>query len=349
MSKILIHKNLKNKPLPEYSVVSLPSYVNIPKYTKFKNFLENNVDKINVWPSCDNQDIGALEVDAKSVSINSDKCIGCMMCLSTNKKLNKLEIPSKEIIESLYDRELIKKIHDKDIFSGSVFTFPFFKNRKTKSFEQYTSYKETTHISLWATSVLNFLSSDPESRMGKEIEIMKMDNPRDGRLDICISCYNSIFVGEAKVDLNSTITENRYRVQIPSYEKECKRFINDYNGKFKTKKELFICLVLGGSETDLLPETHPECSSRTGNKSKRFYQDIIKHKIKFVSANVLLLMTLYSMYHKKLLSWDVFFNKIFEENVIGLTTAGVVKIEDKKSVVEKIDRDIIISSEQPFF
>jgi len=349
MAKILIYKNKQDKSLPKYSIINLPNYVNIPKYTKFKNFLENNVDKVNVWPACDNQDIGALEVDKKTVSINLDKCIGCMMCLSTNKTLSELELDSKDIIEFLYPDEIYEKIQDGEIFFGKTFQLPYFKNRKTHSFEQYTSHKETTHISLWATSILNFLSSDPNSRMGKEIEIMKMDNPRDGRLDICIDSNDYVFVGEAKVDLNSAITENRYRIQIPSYEKECQRFIDEYNKKFKSKKRLFICLLVGGLETDLLPESHPECSSITGNKSKRFYQDLIKHNIKFVSAHVLLLMTLYSMYHNKKLSWDVLFDKLFKDDVIGLVTAGVICNENGMPIVKKVDKEIITSSEQSFF
>tara|TARA_Y100000310_G_C20688483_1_gene820669 strand:- start:1528 stop:2577 length:1050 start_codon:yes stop_codon:yes gene_type:complete len=348
MVNFLIHKNKTGKQLPNYSIINLPSYVNIPKYTKFKNFLENNVDKVNVWPSCDNQDIGALEVTDDEVSINPDRCIGCLMCLSTKKDLRELELQPARLLEKLYPVEIIDIIKNKNIFSGSILKLPYYKDRKTNTFEQYTSYKETTHISLWATSILNFLSSDPNSRMGKEIEIMKMDNPRDGRLDICINSNDSVFVGEAKVDLNSAITENRYRIQIPSYQKECQRFIDAYNKKFQKNKKLFICLVMGGEETDLLPTSHAECSSITGNKSKRFYDDIIKHNIKFISANALLTIALHSVFHKKRLAWDKLVDNLFNHDVVGLVTAGLVHSNGGNPIVKPIDRKIIISSEQPF-
>lgn len=345
MDKILIHKNKQGKDLPKYSAIVLPSYLNIPKYTKFKNFLENNVDKEIKWPACDNQDIGALEVDQKNVFINLQKCIGCLMCLSTNKGLKELEMDPNDIIDSMYPDNTTQKIKDREVFNGSIFKFPYFSNRKTHSFNQFTSHKETTHISLWSTSILNFLSSDKNSRMGKEIEIMKMDNPRDGRLDVCIDSNNTVFVGEAKVDLTSAITENRYRIQVPSYEKECQRFINDFNQKYKRNKELFISLIIGGEETDLLPESHPECSSLSGGKSKRFYQDLTKHGIKFISANALLLMSLSSMYHKKRICWDLLFPKIFRQGTIGLLTAGIVVDEGGKVIVKPISKELIEASE----
>ena len=345
MNKILIHKNKQGRDLPKYSAIILPSYLNIPKYTKFKNFLENNVDKEILWPACDNQDIGALEVDQKNVLINLQKCIGCLMCLSTDKELKELELNPNDIIKSMYPENIAKKIKDKDIFDGSIFHFPYFKDRKTNSFNQFTSHKETTHISLWSTTILNFLSSDKNSRMGKEIEIMKMDNPRDGRLDVCIDSNETVFVGEAKVDLNSAITENRYRVQVPSYEKECQRFIDEFNNKYKKNKELFISLIIGGEETDILPESHPECSSISGGKSKRFYQDLLKHEIKFISANTLLLMSLSSMYHKKKICWDLLFPKIFRKGVIGLLTAGIVVEESGKVVIKPLSKEVIEASE----
>src|SRR3989344_3750890 len=149
MNKILIHKNKQGRDLPKYSAIILPSYLNIPKYTKFKNFLENNVAKEISWPACDNQDIGALEVDQNNVLINLQKCIGCLMCLSTNKELKELELGSSDIIKSMYPDDIAKKIKDKKIFEGSTFNLPYFKNRKTHSFNQFTSHKETTHISLW--------------------------------------------------------------------------------------------------------------------------------------------------------------------------------------------------------
>lgn len=349
MNNVIIHKNKEKTKLPYYSFIKIPQYKNIPKYSKFKNFLEGNIENERSWPSCDNQDIGALEVDNETVSINLNKCIGCLMCFSSHKNLTNLEEDPKIILSKIFPNEIITIIKSKQIFNGKILNFPYFPNRKTNSFKDYTSIKETTHISLWSCSVLNFLSSNPHSKIGKEIEIIKMDNPRDGRLDVCIDNGNDVFVGETKVGLDSLLNENRYRVQIPSYTKECQKFIEEFNKIFKTKKVLNLFLIIGGKETDLLPPNHPDCSSRTGNKSKRFYKDLIKFNIKFISADAILLMMLYSLYYKKRLCWDLFFNALFDDNVIGLLTAGLVyKQKNGEFEIRKIPYDIINSSEQVF-
>ena len=348
MDKLTIYNNTKKESLPKYTVIKIPQYKNTPKYTKFKNFLENNVDTERTWPACDNEDIGALEVNGTEVQINLKKCIGCMACLSTVKNLDKLNIDKARLLAQMYPKETLIEFDKKNVFNGQLFSFPFFPDRKTNTFSEFTSVKETKHLSLWAATVLNFLCSTDNSRIGKEIEIMKTDNPRDGRLDVCIDSNEFILIGEAKGNLDSLLTENRYRIQIPSYKRECQKFVDEYNLKYNKNKIIIIFLIVGGEESELLPETHPECSSRAGNKSKRFYDDLIKHNIKFVSANAILLLMLYSFYINKRICFDLLMSQINDNNFIGLTTAGIIQRSGNKLITSKINQTFLNSVAKSF-
>ncbi len=245
MERVPIYKIITKEIPPRYTFIKIPQYKNTPKNTKFNNFLENNVEMERIWPACNTEDIGALEINELNVEINLKKCIGCMACLSTVKNLDNLFQNKGKILSQIYPSSIISKLNKRDFFKGKLFEFPFFSNRKIISFSQFTSRKETTHISLWASTVINFLCSSQDSRIGKEIEIMKMSDPRDGRLDVCIVSDNLVLVGESKVDLDSLLVENRYRLQIPSYKQECQKFIDEYNSKHHKDKKLLIFLIIG--------------------------------------------------------------------------------------------------------
>ena len=75
----------------------------------------------------------------------------------------------------------------------------------------------------------------------------------------------------------------------------------------------------------------------------------MQHNIKIVFAHALLLMALYSMHHNKKLSWDILFDKLFKEDIIGLVTAGVISEENGNPIVKPISPEIITSSVQSFF
>lgn len=349
MSKILIYENIDKKKFPPYSVISIPKYINFPKYTKFKNFLENNKEGASLWPSCNNRDVGALEVNHHEVIINLNKCIGCLMCLSSQKNLENLVQEPKEIISKIYTKIFLSLFDNKKIFYGKILNFPYFTNRKTNSFEEFTNTKETEHISIWASSVLNFLASSKKSRIGKEIEIMKRDTPRDGRLDVCIDNVNCVLVGECKTNLDYLLAENKYIIQLPGYYKECKKFLDEYNEKYNLKKRLMIFLIIGGRETDLLPSDHAYCSSNVGNKSERFYRDLTKFGIKFISANAILTMILFSIYNKKRLCWDILLNSLLEEeNFIGLVSGGMIIKKQDRIILKEISRSLINFAERAF-
>lgn len=348
MTEIVIHK-VKDK-LPKYTFINIPTYSNRPKYTKFKNFLEDNTTNIEPWLTCDS--IEALVLNNDSVCIEDSKCISCFLCLSSQRDLKNLESDINKILVKIIPNysELSEIINKNDIFNGKLIELPIYTGkRKYHRFSDFTSINETKHISMWGCSVLAFLSSDSSPRIGKEIEIKKMDHPRDGRLDICILSNNKLLICESKVNLDSLLSENRYRIQIPSYMSECKKFIDDYNSKFNENISFRLPMLIGGEETDLLPPNHPLNSSITGNKSNRFYNNLIRHNIQFISADALWSMVLRSMIKKKRLCWDLLFDRIFDENTIGLLSAGrVIKKDNNDIEINKISSELLRSSEQVF-
>ena len=176
-----------------------------------------------------------------------------------------------------------------------------------------------------------------------------MDNPRDGRLDGGVISNDIIIVFEAKVGLDALLTENRYRIQIPSYTKACKRIIDEFNSRFKSNKKLQTYLLVNGEETDLFPPNHPLCTSNTGNKAGRFYTNLDKHNIKFISSNALWSMMMRSLIKQKRLCCDILFDRIFDKRTLGLLTAWRVIVTDEGNYeVVSIPKKILTSSEQAF-
>lgn len=110
-----------------------------------------------------------------------------------------------------------------------------------------------------------------------------------------------------------------------------------------------IFLIIGGRETDLLPSDHAYCSSNVGNKSERFYRDLTKFGIKFISANAILTMILFSLYNKKRLCWDILLNSLLkEENFIGLVSGGMIIKKQDRIILKEISRSLINFAERAF-
>ena len=337
---------------PKFNTVEIPTYSNQPKFTKFKNFLENNTLSNSHRLTCNNITLNALFIKEESLYIDRDKCIGCLLCFSSQKKWGISHQRTLDILKKIIPNfdTMSRLINSSDIFNKNIIDLPIYLgNRKIRSFSEFTSHHETLHISLWGCSVLNFLSSNDTSRIGKEIEILKSNNPRDGRLDICVISGNKIIICESKTNFDYLINENNYRLQVPSYNNECRKLIDEHNAKNKCSKVFQIYLLIGGEETDLLPPDHPMCTSIVGKKAKRFYADIIKHNIKFISANALWLMMLRSMVLGKKVCWDLLLDQIFQTNTIGLLTSGIIETDGgRKFIIKSIPPKVLASAEISF-
>jgi len=198
-------------------------------------------------------------------------------------------------------------------------------------FEKFTSKNEVKNISLWALSCLNFLSSE-NARLGKELEIIQSKNPRDGRLDVVIFDKNEILILESKTTLFNLLSEKRFKIQVPEYYKECKKFTRE-------NFNISILLLVGGEESDLYPPNSPYCvTGQVGNMAKIFYDDLVRYGIKFISANALWALYAKSILGKKKLFWRDILPKIFsEKNTLGLLSSGKVIINKNKIEVVELN------------
>lgn len=352
MLDIYVGKSDKEGLFP-FATLKLPQYLNRPAYSKFRNFLQGNVVGYEDRLTCD-IDIGALEATESSLSINTDRCIACLSCICSRR--NPFVILSKNILHVLSniipDFDILRqKLVKLDILDGELFFTPTKQSLtlKIKDFVDYTAKKELEHIALWATIMLKFLASDDEARVGKEIQLANPISPRDNRLDTCCVSKDIILVGETKTDLDSLLQENRYRVQIPSYQKVCEKLVSEHNRLYGENKEVLVVLVIGGRETDLLPSTHPWCTSVVGGKSLRFYNDIINHNIKFISSNLIWLMALYSLVVGKRLCWDILLPSIFSnQHMLGILSCGQVVQSGSQIRVENVSPKALDLAVQDF-
>ena len=220
---------------------------------------------------------------------------------------------------------------------------------KINSFDQYTAENEVEHIALWVTIMLQFLASDNNAQIGKEIQIANPISPRDNRLDTCCLSYDRVLVGETKTSLDSLLQENRYRTQIPSYQDVIEKQIQEHNALYGQHKEAMILLIIGARETDLLPFGHPHCTSLVGDRSFRFYSDIIKYNIRFISAHLIWAMAVYSLITRKRLCWDLLFPHVFsDQNVLGILSGGQVITRDKQIALEDIPSRVLNLAVQDF-
>lgn len=258
----------------------------------------------------------------------------------TLKNINPFEYFRLENADSIPDSEL----YVSNFFKGRYNKLPTFKVdsdgfNKYKIFEDFTSKDEVHNISLWAISCLKYLSFTEETRLGKELEIIQANNPRDGRLDAVVLTKNQIVVLESKVSLTSLLSEGRYKYQIPSYLSEGVKIVNEYNKRMSNGYEFTIFLLIGGDETDLYPPEHPDCiTGQVGDISKIFYDSLIKYNIKFISANALwALATTSEVFNKKLYWYELLPSLYKEKDVIGLLSGGIVVIKEGVPVVESLN------------
>lgn len=228
------------------------------------------------------------------------------------------------------------RLKSEDFFNKKLVEIPFFnvndkEFNKHNRFEEFTSRNEVNNLSLWALSFLKFLSHD-KVRLGKELEIIQSNNPRDGRLDVVAMDGKEIIIFEVKTTLFSLLTEKRFKIQIPEYYKEAIKII-------KGESNLSIFLLVGGEETDLYPPSDPNCTTgKIGNISQIFYDSLIKYKIKFISANALWNLFANSIINNKKYYWNEILPKIFSDNkTLGLLSAGKVIYKEGTISIEKLD------------
>lgn len=335
-----------------FSTIKIPQYSNKPPSNKFKNFLLNKVENFERRLTC-NTVINAILANDTSLKINTERCISCLTCLCSNRNpFGLLHTEMGEVLTSIIPNlSEFKSSYNNGLFNGGLKLIP--RNEalslEINSFDQYTADKEVEHIALWLTMMLQFLASDDNARIGKEIHITNPISPRDNRLDTCCISNQRILVGETKITLDSLLQENRYRTQIPSYQSVIERQVQEHNDLYNQHKEAMVILIIGGRETDLLPFNDPLCTSLVGDRSQRFYKDIINYDIRFISAHLIWTMSLYSLIVKKRVCWDLLFPQVFpNQDVLGILSGGQVIKQGTQIKLEDINPKILDSSVRDF-
>jgi NAD-dependent dihydropyrimidine dehydrogenase PreA subunit len=298
----------------------------IPKYSYLRDFLNNETsmshDKnISHIIKCINVNDG--------IEIKENSCISCMYCLFTCPE-NRIKVKKDLSLIARCSNFEVDKDRNFDItflsgfFNGELVNLPKTRLPKLgvhyKTFEDFTSVDETKNISVWGAGVLRFLMQETLPRVALEVGMQIASRDRGGRLDIVTLSKNRLFVAEAKVSFKKMIEEGRYLAQLTAYENELSSIVpltspNVLYNKF---------LLIGGPESDLLPDSHPECTSNVGHQSKTFYKNLLDHELFFISANALLCLGLLKVFKGNDYSLDLLAEKIFQKDAVGLLSNGII-------------------------
>ena len=319
---------------------SLPPCVSFQtlKYSYLKDFLNDETSK-----SKDNiisHIINCISVN-DGIEVKKTNCISCMYCLFTCPE-NRIKVKRNlSLIAKCSDFE-IDEDRNVDItalsgfFSGELVELPKIRLPKQgvnyKTFEDFTSVDETKNISVWGAGVLRFLMQEIQPRVALEVGMQISNRDRGGRLDIVTLSKNRLFVAEAKVSFKKMVDEGRYSAQLTAYEDELSSIVPSTSPDISYNK----FLLIGGPESDLLPESHPECTSKVGHQANTFYNNLLKHELFFISANALLCLGLLKVFKGNEYSLDFLAEKIFQKNAVGLLSNGLIVSDGDSFVVRAL-------------
>lgn len=262
--------------------------------------------------------------------VKDETCINCMFCVFGcigNKILISKQYHPLEFCYDITQEELDNlSIEISKLFKGEFIHLPKVPlsqlRVKYKSFEDFTSVKETENIAVWTANALKYLSSSMEPRVALEVGVQITQRDRGGRLDVTLLNVKDkyLFIAETKVDFAHMMGEGRYESQMVAYETELRQ-VSD-----KIKRAKF--LVIGGKESDLLP---PNINGSTaGPKGKLFYEVLRKHNLFFFSANALLTLGLMKLYVSiKKYSLENLYKIMVDNGYVGLLSSGVITKDEK--------------------
>ena len=262
--------------------------------------------------------------------VKDEICVNCLFCvfgcvgnkILISKKYHPLEFCydiSQEELEGL-------SVEVSKLFRGEFIHLPKVPLSqiavKYKSFEDFTSVKETENIAVWTANALKFLTSSMEPRVALEVGLQILQRDRGGRLDVTLLNTKDkfLFVAETKVDFAHMMGEGRYESQMVAYETELTQVPDD------VKRAKF--LVIGGKESDLLP--YSITASTAGPRGKLFYNVLREHGLFFFSANALLALGLMKLYVSiRTYSLENLYQIMVDRNYVGILSSGVITKEEK--------------------
>ena len=283
--------------------------------------------------------IDCIEFKHNHIDIRNENCINCMFCVFSCPG-SKIEIRSDWSLKSMCsnfkidykDRIGIEIINN--FFNGQFLQLPSIRTSqfkiKYKSFSDFTEKDETENISVWGANTLKFLSIESNPRLGLEVGMKIQSRDRGGRLDICLLSGNNLFVAEAKVSFDKMISEGRYIAQMIAYEEEITQTLKGF------ELNHYKFLLIGGKESDLLPQSNANCTAKVGNRSQKFYETLVQHNLFFISTNALLTLGLLKLFKGDDYSIDRIFSKIFTNTSYGLISSGLIVKEGNQFIIKPL-------------
>lgn len=262
--------------------------------------------------------------------VKDEICINCLFCVFGcigNKILISKKYHPLEFCYDITQDELEGlSVEVSKLFKGDFIRLPKVPLSqlaiKYKSFEDFTSVKETENIAVWTANAMKFLSSSMEPRVALEVGLQIIQRDRGGRLDVTLLNVKDkyLFVAETKVDFAHMMGEGRYESQMVAYETELRQVSDNI------KRAKF--LVIGGKESDLLPPRF--LGSTSGPRGKLFYDVLREHGLFFFSANALLALGLMKLYISiKSYSLENLYKIMVDKNCVGILSSGVITKEEK--------------------
>ena len=282
------------------------------KYNSIEDFVNNKpkcAKPYSIAKKCDGFDFEELKY--------TDRCFGCAFCVfDTQNYLEKFK--DKWGADFFWEYSNLS-------FSGALVDMPNSNGiRCVNNLERFTAIDETANIQPWAAGIINHTCSC-NNRISMEIPVPNSNYDRPGRLDIGSITENGyLIVIETKTKLDDALSDERFVEQKDKYS-EIEKYIKNYS----------YLTMLGGKETDLLPDSHCQCSGRVGEKTKRFYSLIEDNGIRFISANALWCMCCKYMNGETSFAWDIFLKTVFSDDCcVGLLSAGkIVKQNNDYQIV----------------
>lgn len=313
------------------------------KYSYLKDFfLDNKGNKkkfsVPVIVEC-------IKKEEGKASVINEKCINCMFCLFGcigNRILISNTIHPLQMCVDITKDELenLKKSFFPQLFNGTFIklnSVPYSSIRvKYKTFDSFTAVDETKNIAVWGANAMKYLSTSMEPRLSLEVGVDIENRDRGGRLDIVLlnTNDNKMFIAETKVSFKKMMEEGRYESQMLAYDKELQN-----ECPLNISYSLF--LMIGDKESDLLPVVHPHCTADP-NRSRLFYDTLIKNNIFFVSANSLLALGLLKMFVScKRYNLEMLELLIHSGKYLGLLSSGVISKEQTIVPLEVALEDLI--------
>ena len=152
--------------------------------------------------------------------VKDEICINCLFCVFGcigNKILISKKYHPLEFCYDITQDELEGlSVEVSRLFKGDFIRLPKVPLSqlalKYKSFEDFTSVKETENIAVWTANAMKFLSSSMEPRVALEVGLQIIQRDRGGRLDVTLLNVKDkyLFVAETKVDFAHMMGEGRY-------------------------------------------------------------------------------------------------------------------------------------------